>query len=176
MQPDKKTLRSFVRSQKTIHVSSQLAEASRSLCNRILSSSQWNMAGCVLLYHALPDEVDTSLLLQDALQQGKRVVLPVVVGEVLQLRLYDGRMVAGAFGISEPVGPLVTAYDTIDLAIVPGMAFDGHGNRLGRGKGFYDRLLPLLHCHKWGVCFSFQLVDVVPAENHDIPMDRVITP
>ncbi|MGM9675210.1 MAG: 5-formyltetrahydrofolate cyclo-ligase [Bacteroidaceae bacterium] len=173
MTSDKKTLRRWVREQKAMHTPAALTAESLSLCRSIMATPEWRMAGCVLLYHALSDEVHTSTLLEDALHRGKRVILPVVAGDMLLLRGYDGRTVKGAFGIDEPIGPTLSAYDEIDLAIVPGMAFDAHGNRLGRGKGFYDRLLPMLHCPKWGICFSFQLVDTVPSEAHDMPMDRV---
>ena len=63
----------------------------------------------------------------------------------------------------------------IDLAVIPGMAFDRDGHRLGRGKGFYDKLLPGIKCRKIGLCFSFQLADSVPIEPHDIVMDMVLT-
>lgn len=75
----------------------------------------------------------------------------------------------------EPTGELFTDYDLIDVAIVPGMAFDREGHRLGRGKGYYDRFLAQLpHIYKIGICFPFQLVDKVPADVHDILMDEVI--
>ena len=97
-------------------------------------------------------------------------------GESLELRVYaPAHLSPGSFGILEPAtGSLFTDYDRIDLAVVPGMAFDRKGNRLGRGKGFYDRLLPLLKAPKAGICFPFQLVEAVPVEPFDTPMDYVI--
>ena len=95
----------------------------------------------------------------------------------MELRLFTGEadLRPGAFGIMEPVGQLVTDYDHIDLAVVPGMAFDACGHRLGRGKGYYDRLLPRLsHCYKIGICFDFQKVPSVPTEPTDIAMDEVL--
>lgn len=84
-------------------------------------------------------------------------------------------MTRGAFGIMEPSGELFTDYSRITLAVVPGMAFDSHGHRLGRGKGYYDRFLPLLpQAYKIGVCFPFQLVDDVPIEPTDVVMDEVV--
>lgn len=129
-----------------------------------------------MLYHSLPDEVDTRQLLSDALVRSVRVVLPVVCGDHLQLRLYDGHTLPGPFGIEEPQGPLFTDYSQLDVAVIPGMAFDCCGHRLGRGKGYYDRLLPLISCPKIGLCFSFQLVDSIPTEPHDIAMDAVVSP
>ena len=77
----------------------------------------------------------------------------------------------------EPTGPLFAPenYDEIELAIIPGMAFDRAGHRLGRGKGYYDRLLSRLKAAKLtGICWAFQLLDEVPSEPHDIPMHNII--
>jgi 5-formyltetrahydrofolate cyclo-ligase len=135
-------------------------------------------ARTVLLYSALPDEVPTLPLLNRLTAEGKTVLLPRVVSDTdMELRRYTGPndLEPGAFGIMEPTGELFTDYDLIDVAIVPGMAFDREGHRLGRGKGYYDRFLARLpHIYKIGICFPFQLVDKVPADVHDILMDEVI--
>ena len=107
----------------------------------------------------------------------KQILLPVVIGNDLELRLYTGPqdLKKGAYGIEEPVGEPFTDYASIDLAIIPGVAFDVHGNRLGRGKGYYDRLLPRLpHIYKIGICFPFQLLEEVPTEALDVRMDEVL--
>lgn len=105
----------------------------------------------------------------------KEIILPVVVEDELELRAYSGTadLVTGAFGIKEPVGHTFTDYNKIDLAIIPGMAFDHSGNRLGRGKGYYDKLLPKLKATKAGVCFPFQVMDEVPADEFDVKMDMI---
>lgn len=134
-------------------------------------------ANTILLYHSLPDEVCTHAFVKYWCQY-KRVLLPVVTGDDLELRLYtpESSLAVGAFGIEEPQGPVFSNYSEIDLAVVPGVAFDPKGNRLGRGRGYYDRLLPqLVHACKIGICFPFQLVDEVPAEPFDIAMDHVIS-
>lgn len=80
-----------------------------------------------------------------------------------------------AFGILEPVGELYTDYDAIDLIVVPGVAFDRHGNRLGRGRGYYDKILKETHvARKVGICFGFQFVEEVPVDELDVRMDLVI--
>ena len=82
----------------------------------------------------------------------------------------------GAYNIMEPVGEVFTDYAQIDLAVIPGVAFDRQLNRMGRGKGFYDRLLPQLgDAYKIGICFDFQLVESIECEEHDIRMDEVIS-
>lgn len=148
-------------------------------------------ANTVLLYHSLKDEVDTHEFIRkwsdrkhkwsdqkQKLSDQKRILLPVVVGNELELRLYTGPqdMAIGAYGIEEPTGEVFTDYAEIDFIAVPGVAFDRNGNRLGRGKGYYDRLLPHIpSAYKAGICFPFQLVEEVPAEPFDIQMDTIIT-
>ncbi len=152
---------------------------STEITNRVLALASWQEAGTLLLYYPLADEVDVRPLIKDAYKNGKKVLLPVVKGEELELHLYEGEssLREGAFGIMEPTGPLFAPenYGEIELAIIPGMAFDGAGHRLGRGKGYYDRLLPQLKTAELkGICFPFQFLDDVPAEAHDIAVQEVI--
>ena len=123
-------------------------------------------AHIVLLYYSLKDEVNTHEFVRKWSRE-KRILLPVVVGDDLELRIYTGPedLATGSYGIEE----------AIDFVAVPGVAFDHAGNRLGRGKGYYDRLLPRLTAFKAGICFPFQLVEEVPAEPFDIRMDTIIT-
>lgn len=133
-------------------------------------------AQTVLLYHSLNDEVNTHSFIQKWSNR-KRILLPVVKDNDLELRVYTGPedLKTGKFGIKEPVGVPFTDYASIDIAIIPGVAFDHKGNRLGRGKGYYDRLLPYIPAYKVGICFPFQLIEEVPAEEFDIRMDLIIT-
>ena len=135
----------------------------------------------ILAYWPLPDEVDIRPLIDQWVAEGKTVVLPKVTGdETMELRRYTSRadLQEGAFHIMEPVGELFEDYDQIDVALVPGMAFDAAGHRLGRGKGYYDRFLAnsLLseRALKLGICFPFQRVAEVPSEAHDVVMDEVV--
>lgn len=177
---DKKELRRYIRDQKKQHSVAELSVMSCQICESIKIDGVWRAAGVVLLYYALPDEVDTKILLDSAVFMGKTVLLPVVVGDSLELRVYEGldSLSQGAFGILEPTGMIYpqSDYDKIDLAIIPGMAFDVYGNRLGRGKGYYDRLLPnLSNTYKVGVCFPFQKLDCIPSEPHDIKVNEVVS-
>ena len=138
---------------------------------------RFKAAKTILLYSALPDEPETQSLINR--WYGKKIILlPVVVGEELVLKVYEGEemMKTGAFGIKEPQGKDFEDYRSIDLAIIPGVAFDNALNRLGRGRGYYDRLLahPDFKAYKLGVCFPFQIVLQVPAEPHDFKMDEII--
>lgn len=132
----------------------------------------------IMLYSALPDEVPTQILIDQLAVQGKTVLLPRVISDTdMELHRYTGKqdLQTGAYNILEPTGELFTDYEAIDIAIVPGMAFDNDGHRLGRGKGYYDRFLSRVpNIYKIGLCFSWQMVDHVPFDEHDIVMDEVI--
>ncbi|MCQ2249723.1 MAG: 5-formyltetrahydrofolate cyclo-ligase [Bacteroidales bacterium] len=172
----KNELRSYVRNMKKQHQPGELAAMSAAICGSISHDGRYQGADTLLLYHPLPDEVDVRPLIDEAYQLGKKVLLPVVVGDDLELRIYrPDAMAEGAFGIQEPTGELFADYDDIRLAIIPGMGFDAQNHRLGRGKGYYDRLLPRLrNAVRMGVCFGFQYLDQVPSEPHDVLMDIVI--
>lgn len=176
---EKADLRNYIREQKSLHSSEQLAAMSEAVVGSIIHGGQWSVANTILLYYPLSDEVDVRPLIQMAHQAGHVVLLPVVVGNALELRLYQGEesLRMGAYDIMEPIGPLFPPeqYGEIDIALVPGMAFDASGHRLGRGKGYYDRLLPLLtSAYKIGVCYPFQFVTDVPSEEHDVPINEVV--
>lgn len=134
-------------------------------------------ASTVLLYWSMEDEVQTHDFVNRWYKE-KRVLLPCVDGDDLRLRQYTGPecLKAGEqFGIGEPTGPEYTNLDSVELIIVPGVAFDRTGNRMGRGRGFYDRLLKSTpNAYKVGVAFDFQVVDSVPVEEFDVKMDKVI--
>ncbi|MGL4851552.1 MAG: 5-formyltetrahydrofolate cyclo-ligase [Phocaeicola sp.] len=153
------------------------AEQSKVLFQQLEQHPLFKAAQTVLLYYSLPDEVATHAFVEKW-SSFKQILLPVVVGDCLELRLYTSAQnlkKSQQFSIGEPTGEPFLNYTAIDLAIIPGVAFDQKGNRLGRGKGFYDRLLTHLSCHTLGVCFSFQLVDSLPTEPFDWSMDEVWT-
>ena len=172
----KDELRKHIRQLKRQFTPQQLEELSLDICSRLLLEPHIQQADTLLLYHSLPDEVDTRMLL-DTLK-GKNILLPhVVSAEEMELKRYSGPadLRQGTFGIMEPCGVSFTDYQQIDVAIVPGMAFDHHGHRLGRGKGYYDRMLPKLsNAYKIGMCFDFQKLPGIPADEHDIKVDEVI--
>ena len=118
---------------------------SAALLEQIEKHPRFIASDTVLLYHSLGDEVQTHAFVEKW-SASKKVLLPVVQGDILVLRHYTGKkcLQIGAFGIEEPGGEDFTGYDEIQLGIIPGMSFDRKGNRLGRGKGYYDKLLPLL--------------------------------
>ena len=163
---------------KTLHKSTITHQSqSAEILAALETHPAFRAANIILLYHSLPDEVDTHDFIRKWSTK-KQILLPVVVGNDLELRVYTGPadLTPGAYSIEEPTGALFTDYAAIDFIAVPGVAFDRNGNRLGRGKGYYDRLLPRIpSAYKAGICFPFQLVEEVPAEPFDIRMDEVIT-
>lgn len=171
----KDDIRKWMREMKKAYTPEEKKHISQSACTKIITSEIWQGAGTVLLYHALPDEVDTQLLLDNAMSSGKRVLLPKVSGDTLTLHEYHGpaSIAVGAYGILEPVTPEYRGREA-HLAIVPGVAFDRQGHRLGRGKGYYDRLLCRLKAYKIGICFPFQQLGQIPCEEHDILMDETV--
>ena len=132
----------------------------------------------VMAYWPLPDEVDIRQLIDRLVSEGHTVLLPKVTGDVtMELHRYtsSSELSEGAFHIMEPTGAPFADYDLIDAVLVPGVAFDAAGRRLGRGRGYYDRFLAQCPAvRKIGVCFPFQRVAEVPAEPHDVVMDEVV--
>jgi len=133
--------------------------------------------GTVLAYAPLPREVQLDPVLVTLATEG-RLVLPRVVGEELSLhRVADiAGLRRGSLGIREPGAdcPRVEPGD-IEVVLVPGLAFGRDGTRLGRGGGYFDRLLPRLRARRVGACFALQLFDTVPTEPHDARVDAVVT-
>ncbi|MBQ8047242.1 MAG: 5-formyltetrahydrofolate cyclo-ligase [Prevotella sp.] len=176
---EKKELRQFIRNIKRQFSEAELSELSLDVISRLFLHPRVSAAETLLAYYSLPDEVDTHKALFTWTSEGKTVLLPHVVdGERMELRAYSPTedMQEGAFHIMEPTGARYTLLENIDVAIIPGMAFDTAGNRLGRGRGYYDRLLARLspHTYKIGICFPFQKVDSLPHSSFDVPVDEVI--
>jgi 5-formyltetrahydrofolate cyclo-ligase len=172
----KQQLRKLIAERKRQLTEKQLIDYSEQLFLHLESLPAFQEAKIVLLYHSLKDEVRTHSFIEKW-KERKTVLLPVVDGENLKLRIYKSSadLRTGAYGIEEPTGKLFTEYDKIDLTIIPGVSFDEKGNRLGRGKGYYDRLLPNIKAYKIGICFAFQVSEEIPTEPHDTKMNLVIT-
>lgn len=138
--------------------------------------SEFSDAKTVMVYWSLPDELPTQRFVEKW-KDLKIVLLPVVNGDNLILKQYKNcaELKIGLLGIGEPDSEK-TYEGKVDLVIVPGVAFDRQKNRLGRGKGYYDRFLNKQSSYNIGVGFDFQLIDSVPVNPHDVKMEKVITP
>jgi len=151
-------------------------------CRLLLQQSVWRQASAVLLYSPMPEEVDIRETADAALAGRKIVALlcfDAVNGGYVARRIanWERDLVPGAFGIREPTGrcPLVDL-KRLDFVLVPGLGFTADGRRLGRGKGFYDRVLRQVRGFKCGVAFDQQVVDEIPVEPHDVRLDCILTP
>ncbi len=145
----KKQLRKQIAQEKRRHGITELITKSAALLEKLEQHPKFASARTVLLYYSLDDEVQTHDFVEKWHRQ-KTVLLPVVKGDELELRIYTGRQ------------NLKTG-------------FDARGNRLGRGKGYYDKLLPLLHSYNIGICYNFQVNEKLPVEPFDRRMDEVWT-
>ena len=141
----------------------------------ILALEAIKSAEVVALYASLPDEVISSELIEILASQ-KRVVLPRVAGDDMDFYPYNpNQMEVGAFGITEPQTTDAISPAEIDAIVVPGVAFTANGKRCGRGKGYYDKLLPFLSSYNIGLCYQFQAREEIPSEPFDKRMDEVWT-
>lgn len=174
----KSEIRKEIRSRKRQFTETQLHELSVPIMQRLLAHPRLQTAQTVLIYYSLPDEVYTHNTINVLLQKGKTVLLPRVIDdENMEIRHYEGKkdLAEGTYHIMEPTGRIFNNYTQIDLAVVPGMSFDNNHNRLGRGKGYYDRFLRLIpDVYKIGICFEFQKLEHIPAGIHDIRMNEIL--
>lgn len=172
---DKKTLRQEIRALKKNYSREQLIFQSDSIMSKLEVHPDFSKCQIVMLYASLPDEVNTMSFI-DKWKTKKRIILPTVVGDdIIPVELTaESQMVEGDFHILEPEN---RPYEgPIDLIVVPGMAFDREGHRLGRGRGYYDRFLKKYPKVKTiGICFDFQLLEQIPLEPHDQVVGEVIT-
>lgn len=141
----------------------------------------YKKAACIMVYLNMPDEPQTDAIINAALACGKTVCVPLLgpkYGEMTAARISGlDDLVTGRLGLKmpDPVKAQVVAPETIDIVLVPGVAFDLKGNRVGMGAGYYDRYLAMTQCPRIGLAWSFQICGSVPAENHDVRMDYLLS-
>ena len=152
--------------------------ASECIFRQVEQCEEFRCAEVVALYCALPDEPPTERVIARWLKLGKKVVVPRVEGDEMRFFCYDpSTQVVGSFGIEEPVdGALLCAPSEIELMVVPGVAFTATGDRMGRGRGYYDKYLSQsdFQAYTIGVGYAHQLVDTLPVEEHDRRLDKVV--
>lgn len=172
----KQQLRAHIRLLKKQHSTQSLQMLSEAVMAKIENSERFKHAQVVLIYASLDDEVSTFSFMEKWHGE-KTFLLPKVNNDRLTLHPYAGTdsLRRGSYGIAEPVTEEFHDFERIDLAIIPGMAFDTNGNRLGRGRGYYDRFFAGIgkNIYKIGVAFPFQIVEEIPVIPTDIKMDSV---
>lgn len=155
----------------------EVIEKSKKIIEKLEGTKEFKEANTILLYVSTDNEVCTHDLINKCLLNGKTVVVPYIANEEIMVSkinsLKDLR--EGAFGVLEPTWIIPILRSDLDLAIIPGVAFDKKGNRVGHGLGYYDIFLQGLECPKIAMAFDFQIVDKIKTEKHDMKLDKVLT-
>ena len=174
---DKKTLRKSIREQKRAMTLRQIEEKSRRLGEKFAASEAYQQAKTIYGYLPYNQEVRTVPMLEQAIKDGKRVAVPKVCGDDMifyYITDFD-RVALSDMGIPEPLGDEPVADDPTALVLMPGLAFDEEGHRIGYGGGFYDRFLAQEPEHPTlALCYDFQMLPKVETEEFDIPVDWVL--
>ncbi len=158
-------------------------QASYKICQLVTSSEEFHKAQIILAFMPMKDEVNIGSIITEAFLLNKKVAVPLITDASgsMEFQWIDSEteMKPGAFGIYEPpVNPVSPdELPSEALLLVPGLAFSSDGKRLGRGKGFYDKFITdnKNRFHKIGICFNFQIIDELPVDENDMPVDKVIT-
>lgn len=174
---DKTGLRKQIREQKRQMTPEQIDTASERLAELFFATEYYRNARTIYGYLPYNQEVRTVPILRRALQDGKRVAVPKVYGDEMRFIYMDDLALVenGYAGIPEPVADEPVAEDTTALVLMPGLAFDRQGHRIGYGGGFYDRFLARETDHPTvALCYGFQMLDRLDTEEFDVPVDCVL--
>lgn len=174
---DKKALRGHIRAQKRAMTEEQIVAASRRLGALFAASPLYQQADTVYGYLPYNQEVRTVPMLEQALRDGKKVAVPKVYGEEMKFIYLDdlSKVEKGYAGIPEPIADEPVAEDKTALVLMPGLAFDKEGHRIGYGGGFYDKFLAAEPEHPTlALCYEFQMQEHLETEEFDIPVDCVL--
>lgn len=174
---DKRQLRQTVRQQKRAMSEADICLRSQKLGQLFAASQAYQHARTIYGYLPYNQEVRTVPMLEQALRDGKRVAVPKVYGEEMKFIYLDDltQVAKGYAGIPEPIADGPVADDKTALVLMPGLAFDPQGHRIGYGGGFYDKFLSSEPDHPTlALCYDFQVFPVLETESHDIPVDTVL--
>ena len=176
---DKKALRRAIGEKKRAMTAEEIDRRSAMLAEKLFDMPAYRDSSALYAYVSFNQEVRTRPIIERAWADGKRVAVPKIVGGemcFIWLERFDRLAPQGAFGIPEPVDDEPIADDDSALVLVPGLAFDARGHRLGYGGGFYDRWLAAHPGHPTvALCYGFQMVEELPVEAHDRAVDTVIS-
>lgn len=172
---EKKSIRKQIKEQREQLPVVEVKETSEKIYEKFVTSESFQKAKVVMSYMSFKNEVDTHKINEAVITSGKKLILPRIKDkENIEAVEYSGNFQKGSMGIIEPVGE---PYEKeIDLIIVPGIAFDREGNRIGFGRGYYDRFLEKYpKVQRVSLVYDFQLVESIPAEEHDKKIKLLFT-
>jgi 5-formyltetrahydrofolate cyclo-ligase len=176
----KEIIRKELKEKRSKQVYKENRKKSKKIKEKLFNLPEYKSAKTVLFYVSYNTEVFTHDMINEALKE-KRIIVPIINKKNCSLSLsylesWDDLKI-GAFGILEPRKKCIkkVLIEEIDLIVIPGIGFDIKGNRMGQGKGYYDRLLKKSKAIHIGLAFDFQIVEIIPLENHDIPVEIIIT-
>lgn len=174
---DKKALRAEIRAKKRAMTAQEIEEKSAALAKAFYETAEYKNAKTIYGYLPYNQEVRTTQMLAHALADGKQVAVPKVYGDEMKFILLSdlSQVAKGYAGIPEPIADGPVAADPTALVLMPGLAFDPEGHRLGYGGGFYDKFLAAEPDHPTlALCYDFQMLPHLDTESYDIPVDRVL--
>lgn len=174
---DKKALRAEIRAKKRAMTAQEIEEKSAALAKAFYETAEYKNAKTIYGYLPYNQEVRTTQMLAHALADGKQVAVPKVYGDEMKFILLSdlSQVAKGYAGIPEPIADGPVAADPTALVLMPGLAFDPDGHRLGYGGGFYDKFLAAEPDHPTlALCYDFQMLPHLDTESYDIPVDRVL--
>jgi len=155
---------------------------SKRICEQVIDSEEFKKASVIMAYLSMQYEADTTPIILQAWQQGKTVAVPKVFWEqrhmiAVEINSLETGLATEQMGLKNPVNETPVPYGDIDLVLTPGLGFDKKGNRLGRGGAYYDRFLRAegLRAGKWALAFSEQILEKIPYDDEDVPMDIIVT-
>lgn len=178
----KRKLRKEIREKRDSISIKDRKKRSKIIAEKFFDTVFYNYSNNILVYYPFGSEIDTTIIIRQALENNKRIILPKVYSRELKLYYVNKlseQLERGKYGILEPISSFCRPAEIkdIDLAVVPGLGFDKDLNRLGYGKGFFDRLLTLIpeEVKKIALCFDVQVVESIPVSEYDIKIDFLIT-
>ena len=174
---DKPALRQYIRTLKQQMTEAEIDQKSQLLCSMLLDSDLYRNAKSIYGYMNYNQEVRTQDLLKQAIRDGKRVAIPKCYGKEMRFIWIDdlSQTVKSSCGIPEPIHDTPVADDPTALVLLPGIAFDATGHRIGYGGGYYDKFLAVEPNHpSVALCYDFQLLKQLPTDEYDIPADLVL--
>lgn len=156
----------------------EISEKSNKIRNNLFNLDSYKKSKTIMFFVSFNSEVDTHHMIKEALKN-KTIIVPKVMHHEIEPSViidFDNLIPSGKFSVLEPIETMKVAYKNIDLVLVPGIVFDKEGHRIGYGFGYYDKFLKKVpKTIKIGLAFDFQVVDKIPREMHDVPVDMVVT-